>query len=192
MDANTLKTDHPDTFAKVGAEAVKSYLNSDEFKATIAKAVIGATDAEAERVKGIQSIAIPGHEALVKAMLEDGKTTPAEASMKIAAAEKQIRETGAAAAKADADKLAGIGETKPNDALETVDGGTGAGGVVVPVDEGGETAKTHPTYWATWIKDADLREEFGNTEDGFKRYVAFSKAEASGAAKIYGHPGAKK
>jgi signal peptide peptidase SppA len=72
MDLNKLKADHPDLFAQVLA--------------------IGAVQ-ELERIKGVQATLIPGHEALVETMMFDGKTSAADAALKINAAERAIRTT---------------------------------------------------------------------------------------------------
>lgn len=61
----------------------------------------GAT-AERERIKTIEESAIPGHDALVKEMKFDGKTTPSEAATRLLAAEKEKKVIAFDKLKADA------------------------------------------------------------------------------------------
>lgn len=70
MDLNKLKADHPELFAQVVA--------------------LGAQQ-ELERIQGVKATLIPGHEALVETMMFDGKTSAADAALKINAAEREIR-----------------------------------------------------------------------------------------------------
>lgn len=58
--------------------------------ASVSTAAKEAREAEQARVKGIleQATGTEGHEALVQAMIADGETTPAQAAMKLLAAEK--------------------------------------------------------------------------------------------------------
>jgi hypothetical protein len=63
----------------------------------------GAT-AERERIKAIEESAIAGHDALVKEMKFDGKTTPAEAATRLLAAEKEKKVVAFDKLKADAAK----------------------------------------------------------------------------------------
>lgn len=57
--------------------------------------------AEQERIKGIEELAMPGHEALIQTMKFDGETTPAAAAIKLVQAENAVRQNAAEALAAD-------------------------------------------------------------------------------------------
>lgn len=61
-----------------------------------------AVAAELARQSGVRANALPGHEKLVEALASDGKTTPEQAAMAVLKAERDTRESAAAAHKADA------------------------------------------------------------------------------------------
>lgn len=83
----SFEQDHPAMFAQLRAEFM----------------TLGATR-ERERIQAVQAVGdgLPGHEKLLAALAHDGKTTAAEASLAVLAAEKQARAAAAAAHKADA------------------------------------------------------------------------------------------
>lgn len=64
--------------------------------------IAAGTEAERERIKAIRALGVAGHEELMETMLWDGKTTAAEAALKILAAEKGVREAKAKAFKSEA------------------------------------------------------------------------------------------
>lgn len=76
MTLEELKTHHPDLFDAVSREGI------EEGKR------IGA-NAERERILGIESRRMPGHEQLIEELKRDGKTTPVEAGDRIAQAERE-------------------------------------------------------------------------------------------------------
>ena len=76
MTLEELKAEHPDLFQTISCEGI------EEGKR------IGA-DAERERIFGIESRRMPGHETLIEEMKRDGKTTPVEAGDRIAQAERE-------------------------------------------------------------------------------------------------------
>lgn len=77
-----------------------------------------AVAAELARQSGVRANALPGHEKLVEALASDGKTTPEQAAMAVLKAERDTRESAAAAHKADA----------PNPVAASVVGTTGDAG----------------------------------------------------------------
>lgn len=118
--------------------------------------------AECERIKSVEEQSIAGHEALIAELKFDGKTTGAEAAVKVLAAEKLSRTDGLAALKNDAPKA--IDEPADTDL------GISAN---APVEERAQ---------AKWDKSPELQEEFGK----FSTYLAFVKAEEKGAVKTHG------
>jgi capsid assembly protease len=76
MDMNTLKTEHTDIYNAVLEEGRAEGRTQ------------GAT-AERDRILGIEAHAYPGHEAAIKEMKADGKTTPDQAAARILGAERE-------------------------------------------------------------------------------------------------------
>lgn len=130
-------------------------------KAANAAAIKAAADAERARILGIDEIDVGGHDDLVAAAKADGKTTPEQLSLAILKAEKAA---GGALLKArtDAEAEAAVPPTAPRTT-------TAKSGSIE------DQAK------AEWDKDDKLRAEFGGN---FATYLAWRKAEASGAARI--------
>jgi len=67
-------------------------------------AAIQAEGASAERarIQAIESVAVPGHDALIASLKFDGKSTAGDAALAVLAAEKQTRSAASAALAADA------------------------------------------------------------------------------------------
>jgi len=89
MTLAELKEKHPELYAAArqeGADAAKTA--QDE--ATAAARKEGAA-AETARVKAVREQLIPGHEALIEALMFDGAITGEQAAVKVLAAEKQLR-----------------------------------------------------------------------------------------------------
>lgn len=84
-----LERDRPDLFAQL----------RDSF---LAQGRTEGAAAELARANGVRAALLPGHEALVAALAADGKTTPAEASLQVIAAERQARTAAASAHEQDA------------------------------------------------------------------------------------------
>ena len=112
MDLNEFKAKYPDLYKLIfdegkaaghaegltegevaGIETGKAESQEESLK-------VGA-QAERERIKGIEDLTMPGHEALVQTMKFDGETTPAAAAIKLVQAENAVRLNAAAALKAD-------------------------------------------------------------------------------------------
>lgn len=149
LTLETLRTDHGDLVAQIEKDAVAAAT------ATIAT---DAAMAERERILGIESVALPGHEALVSEMKADGKTTKGDAAIRINAAEKEAAKT----------RLDGLSQLD-----------NAASGVVsTPSSDGGASppAKaTTPEGWkAEWEASEDIQKEYPTAES----YVATKNREA--------------
>lgn len=166
MDRITLTTEELNQklqaeFTRGSAEAIAARKAEGEASKAEAKAE-GARE-ERDRIQGIEAIGLPGHEALVQELKFDGKTSPAEASQKIVAAEKAKREQKLESLKGQAPKpapAASVPETSgidPNLPLE-------------------ERCKLE------WEQKAEVREEFRSPE----AYTAYCRAAAEGRARILG------
>jgi signal peptide peptidase SppA len=81
----SLERDHAGLFAQLRTE----------FSAT-------AAAAERTRIQGVLAVAMPGHQALVQSLAFDGQTTPAQAALRVVAAENASRAAAIAAHAADA------------------------------------------------------------------------------------------
>ncbi|SHE67754.1 ATP-dependent protease ClpP, protease subunit [Kaistia soli DSM 19436] len=124
--------------------------------------------AERDRILGIENLGATGHDALVAEMKADGKTSPAEAALRIMGAEKATRGTRMQAL-ADADK------TVPVATAPTANPQPAAPVAPVPV------VAASPDGWkAEFVASADLQAEFRSVE----AYVAFKSATADGRARI--------
>lgn len=127
-------------------------------------ACVAAATTERERILGLDEVAVEGHEDLVAAARADGKTTAAELAVKIIKAEKASGNKVLSDLRS-ADASAAVAPVAPGtEAL----GGDGDGDI---------EAKAK----SAWDKDAKLRAEFGGK---FDTYLAFSKAESTGRARI--------
>lgn len=170
MTKEELKANHPDLyneiFAEGAAKAAEEMISVEDCEKKKEDMKKEGAKAERERIMAIKAQAIPGHEALIEAMMFDGVTTPEQAAMKILAAEKSLRESKLEAFKKDGEaiKVAVSGEQVQSNAVDSN----------LPVEE---RAK------AEWDKDAGLRGEFGGN---FNAYLAFKKADEAGKVKILG------
>ena len=109
--------------------------------------------AELERIKSVRAQALPGHEALIEAMVEDGMTTGEQAAIRILQAEKQLRATAVSNLASDAGEIPPVPVTSP------------------PVVEASAQPdlSTDEGMQAAWEKNAELRKEFSSFET-FKAY----------------------
>lgn len=124
-------------------------------------------DAERERLLGLESVAMPGHEALLAAAKQDGTTTAADLAVQIIAAEKQRGQTQfkAMIAEAQSEPEITASQDPGTPTLAPID-------LHAPIEERAE---------AEWPSNADLRAEFSSKES----YVAYRKAEEQGRVKRY-------
>jgi len=142
MDLKQIQTEHSDLYAEILAAGAES---------------------ERNRIQGIKSLFISGHEVLIDEMIVDGKTTPEQAAIRIVAAEKAKQKGALDALKTDkkdvhADPVTKVPETSGVDPNAPVEG----------------RAK------AEWDKSAEIRDEFKE----FAMFLAYKKNYESGNAKI--------
>ncbi len=139
---------------KAGAEVASDQLN---------KAVADGAKAERERIRAIEAIALPGHEALIEQLKFDGKTTGPEAAQKVLEAEKA--------------KRAKVLDNLKADAVQPVPA------AAAPASPATDDASLPPEERAKkqWERDPELRKEFGNNQAAF---LAFTKAQAAGRVRI--------
>lgn len=129
---------------------------------------------ERNRIKDIEALAMPGHDALIAQLKFDGATTAGEAAMQILAAEKTTRATMAATIAAETlgpvpHATAPLVDDTSDDDADSEDAAEG--------DEIEASAKRK------WNKDKALRAEFAGD---FGAYVAYERAAGNGQVKIIG------
>ena len=122
----------------------------------------GAT-AERERIRAVETQALPGYQALVQELKFDGSTTGPQAAERIVAAEKSKRAQTLKDMKAE-----GPDPVAPTIPAEVVD------------EAATETVEDRCKI--AWSKDPDLHSEFSNLE----QYTAYIKAAERGQARIFG------
>lgn len=154
MTRDFLATNHPELLAALLTEG---------FEQGQAEGSKAGADAERARIQAVKAVALPGHEALIETLMFDGVSTVAEAAGRVIEAEKTKREVRLQAIAADA----------PNSVPHAVAPASElAVDASLPIEERCQRA---------WDRDPDLRGEF---RDNFKAYLAWSKAEAAGTAKV--------
>ncbi len=82
----SLKKEHPDVANALVAEGRKA--GEDALTATKAEGRLEGAKAERERIQGVFAQSTPGHEALIRELAFDGKTTGPEAAVQVLAAER--------------------------------------------------------------------------------------------------------
>lgn len=164
ISVETLAKDYPEIYQAVldagKAEAKKT------IDAELAAAREEGAKAELERIKGIRAVAMPGYEAMIEAMMIDGKTDGAQAAMKIIAAEKERCESNLKKMQASAPEPVAVPEAPEPEPVKP---------------EEDENAPIENRAKASWDKDAKLRAEFGNN---YAAYLAYRQATAAGQARI--------
>ena len=131
----------------------------------------GAT-AERERIQSIESQTIPGHEALIATLKFDGKSTAGDAALAVLAAERNTRATQAARIASD------VPMPLPQTPAATVEVTAAA---TAQAEAAAEAAlPVEDRCKAKWDKEPSLRQEFSSLAS----YVAFSRAEADGRARV--------
>lgn len=86
LTVSELQTAYPDLYKEI-AEAAQQ----KGFADGRAEGMTAGAAAERQRIIDVRSQLIPGHEALIEEMANDGKTTGPEAAVKVLAAEKVAR-----------------------------------------------------------------------------------------------------
>lgn len=155
MDIKTLREKHPETAAALIEEGRQAGITEGR--------ALGAS-AELQRIKDVEANALPGHEALITTLKFDGKTTGAEAAVKVLGAERQKQ----------ANALAGITSEAPVPAPS-------APAPTAPVAPKADASIEERTK-AEWDKDSNLRAEFGT----YDTYLAYAKANDSGKVRRLG------
>lgn len=145
-------------FPDIASAMTKSGFN-EGFKA--------GSEAERERIIGLEEVTMPGHEALLEAAKKDGKTKAADLAVKIVAVEKQ---RGGNALKTMAEETAAEPVVTPSTSTDVpsapqVDANA-------PIEERAE---------AEWNGNAEIRTEFSDKD----AYIAYRKAEEQGRVKRY-------
>ncbi len=120
--------------------------------------------AELQRIKDVQAASLPGHEALIATLMFDGKTTGAEAALKVLAAERTKRGDKLLALQADAAAAVTTAAASPD--ADT---------------KGDETMPLEDRCRAEWQSDPSIRADFGDVDE----YIAFRKAETGGRIKRF-------
>ena len=124
------------------------------------------SDAERERILGLEEVSMPGHEDLLETAKKDGKTKASDLAVKIVAAEKQ---RGGNALKTMAEE---------SDAEPTVAPSASETPSTPHVDE---NAPVEERAEAEWNASADIRTEFSDKD----AYIAYRRAEEQGRVKRY-------
>lgn len=190
VDKKTLQDKYPDLYqsvvdegrAQAGSEGAAKMSAVEaahaqaikDAQAKTEEAVTGALTAERERVKKIQSLAIPGHEKLIEEAITSGASVE-DTAIKIVSAEKAVKDDKLAALEKDAAKIKVAAtdgkaiedeESKrlAEEAKKKAQGKTDD--ETIPVEE---RAK------AQWDADENIRREFAF--GGYAAFLAFKKNE---------------
>lgn len=132
----------------------------------VSSARVEATAAETQRIKSVQSVVLPGHEALIQALMFDGKTTAGDAAMQVNVAERA--------------KLGRRVEDLNADAAAATTTVVDPPAAAAPKPKADPNLPVEDRCKAEWQSDPHLRTEFGSVED----YIAFAKARENGQARI--------
>lgn len=154
LTAQQVAADFPDVAATLRAEGASQA--TDANATAVAQARADGAKAELERVRSVMAVPAIGHEALIHSLAIDGKTTAAEAALKVLAAEQQARGTALDQRRTDAPPPVKV------------------------ITEQEEPPVAQDSARAEWDKKPQLREEF----DSFEQYEAYSKANAAGRVKV--------
>jgi len=151
------KTAYPDLFAEIETAAHSKGL-TEGLERGRAEGIEQGASAERERIRGVESQLIVGHEALINELKFDGKTTGPEAAVKVLAAEREVMKTKHDTFTADSPKVIPPAEPADVKAEATDD--------KLPLEE---KAKKD------WDSKPELRNEF--KMGGFNAYLAYLKNE---------------
>ena len=148
-----IRAEHPAIVEAIALEAEAKAQAGHE--AVLAKAKAEAAQAERERIKNVREQLIPGHEALIEALMFDGATTGPEAAVKVLQAERELR-------RGRIDDMRADGKLEVPAAL--------AG------DAAPKTGSVEDRAKAAWDKDDKVQAEFNNN---FKSYLAWYTADVA-------------
>lgn len=152
---------HPaiaEAFRKEGAAAAAT-----EIESQLAAARAEGAAAETARAQAVQSQLIPGHEALIQALMFDGKTSGPEAAVQIVNAEKAARQSALAKIQSEAPAPVAMPANEPAPTAQD------------------ENAPLEDRCKAAWDASAPLRTEFSSN---FESFLAYSRAQESGRVKV--------
>lgn len=179
MTADQLRAQAPTLVGAIEASAVTAQRPEIERAAVeAARPAIAqaAAQAERDRILGIEAAALPGHTELVQKFKADGVTTPGQAAIQIAQAERSRRAAQVGSLATDDALVSGVrpAPTLPGSA-EGAGPSSGAGAAVA----GGDV---EARCKAVWERDPAIRAEFGS----LATFVAYETANASGVVSIHG------
>jgi capsid assembly protease len=123
-------------------------------------------EAERERIRGVESQSLPGHEALIESMKYDGRTTGEMAAVAILAAERKQRENALNVMVSQAPPV--IAPATPPMGEAWPEGADDQRPLEIRAKE-------------SWDNSRELRAEFG---ENFGAYLAFERASAAGRVRI--------
>ncbi len=160
LTAQQVAADHPEAADALRAEG---FAKGREEGITI-----GRKDGRVEenaRIKGIRGAAIPGHDALVEALIDDQSVSAGDAALRINAAEKKLRDDSLANMRTDAatvTKVAAAAAPENNASKMPPDD--------APVEE---------RCKAKWDSDPKVREEFRSLAS----FTAYTRAQEKGLTR---------
>jgi ATP-dependent Clp protease, protease subunit len=109
---------------------------------------------EMERIKSVRAQSLPGHEALIESMIDDGTTTGEQAAIRVLNAERQLRASAISNLTMDAEAIPNVPVTTPPQ-TETP--------IVLDLT-------TEDGMLTAWNRDEVLRDEFSGNFEIFKAY----------------------
>jgi hypothetical protein len=136
-----------------------------EAQTAIATARAEGAAAERARLAGIESAALPGHDALIASCKADPTCTPGDAALRINAAERA--------------KLTAAGASIAN--VETVTRKIAASPTTQPDGGSADTPQTAEGWKAEYAASADLRRDFESAE----AYANWKAGQAAGNVRIF-------
>lgn len=159
LTAAALREHRPDIATEIEGSVTPEPVDENALRAE-------GAEAERTRLREIDEVAVAGHDDLVTAAKDDGKTTAAELALKIVKADKAQGGTYLGG-------LAAVEDAVDMPAAAPSGGGQG------PANPDAQSPEDKAK--AAWNADADLRAEFGGS---LESYLAFATAEASGRARV--------
>lgn len=159
-----LTASYPEIVAQIRSEAVAGMTTSE---AALAAARADGAKAERERLAGIESAALPGHDALVAACKADAACTPGDAALRINAAERA--------------KLNAAGAAIQN--VEKMTGKVSAATTSQPTGPA-DVPQTAEGWKAEWAASAALQADFRTAE----AYVGYRQGVKEGRIRVLKAP----
>lgn len=154
-----IASEYPDIASALRKQGEDEAMKTIEDLVTMAK--VEGAEAECERIKAVESAALPGHEDLINQLKFDGKTTGDMAALAVVQAEK-----------ANLGKVQGQVQDRPEPVK-----------VSVPDEKsvkGNPDAPLEDRAQATWDSDPELRQEFSS----FDAFLSYMRATEAGNVKV--------